>query len=121
MWEKIKKPAQVPVEAETTFDEEVPETNDFQFVLKDRDDNVIEQVTNDGKSVLFQALSFNTEDTFTLTLSQVAGDNPDIIYDDSVYELQITVTLDGDYQASVEVYVDDEKWKAYLYLRISQR
>lgn len=109
VWEKIKKPAQVPVEAETTFDEEVPETNDFQFVLKDRDDNVIEQVTNDGKSVLFQALSFNTEDTFTLTLSQVAGDNPDIIYDDSVYELRITVTLDGDYQASVEVYVDDEK------------
>ncbi len=85
--------------------------NDFEFVLTDKDGNVIETVKNDkdGKFI-FTALEFNAVAEYIYTVTEKVGSLGGITYDESVYTVTITVTDDqiGNLVADVTITLDSE-------------
>ena len=94
-----------PAKAKIQFSKELSKSgvnqaltaNEFQFVLKDSADHVVETVSNtaDGR-VAFSNLSFEKPGTYTYTVEEVKGNNEDIIYDGMKATVSITVTRDGE-------------------------
>ena len=90
---KDPTPAKVSISGEKYLNTLVP-TTQFDFVLKDASGNVIETVKNDGKNITFSDLTFNDTGVYNYTVSEVAGDDGMVTYDDTIYNVTITVTLD---------------------------
>lgn len=90
---KDPTPAKVSISGEKYLNTLVP-TTQFDFVLKDTSGNVIETVKNDGKNITFSDLTFNDTGVYNYTVSEVAGDDGMVTYDDTIYNVTITVTLD---------------------------
>ena len=90
---KDPTPAKVSISGEKYLNTLVP-TTQFDFVLKDASGNVIETVKNDGKNITFSDLTFNDNGIYNYTVSEVAGDDGMVTYDDTIYNVTITVTLD---------------------------
>ena len=85
----------------------------FEFVLVGADGSIIERVTSaeDGKFE-FTALVFDEEGTYTFIIREVVGNNEDIIYDDSVYTITVTVTKDAEeLKASYTVVKGEEAYE----------
>lgn len=83
---------------------------EFTFVLKDADGNELERVTNsaDGK-VAFKEISYDKVGTYTYTVSEVKGTDEDVIYDQMVAKVLVTISKDGNtFVATVENPVDTE-------------
>lgn len=91
----VKDPtaASVILSGEKYLDKNAPSTQ-FDFVLKDSTGKEIETVKNTGKDFTFGALTFNKEGTYQYTINEVTGNNSKIKYDNTVYTVVITVTLD---------------------------
>lgn len=94
-------PAKVTITAQKTVDGVIATGSDYSFILKDDTGNVIQTVRNDGGNITFAALSFTKTGTYIYTLSEAAGTDKGINYDDSIYKIIINITKHGDYSASV--------------------
>ncbi len=95
-------PVSVKIAAEKVMDGKYPRGNDFTFVLTDEAGNVIQTVNNRDGIIEFDTLTFDKEGTYIYTISEKAGSNSKIDYDDTVYKIIVTVTKGEDvYTASV--------------------
>lgn len=82
----------------------------FTFVLKDSDGNVVSEAVNDANGgVTFKTLDFDKADTYKYTISEINDAQEYITYDETEYEVTITVKddLEGNLTAKVS-YGDEE-------------
>lgn len=86
-------PAKVSISGEKYLNTLVP-TTQFGFVLKDASGNIVETVKNVGKDITFFDLTFNDTGVYNYTVSELAGDDGMVTYDNTIYNVTITVTLD---------------------------
>ncbi len=101
-WSYESKPASVTVKAAKTMDGKAATGNSFRFQLKDSNDEVVQTVNNEDGNIEFDALTFKKTGTYTYTVSEVAGNEAGVNYDDTVYTVKIDVERDGkDYAAKV--------------------
>lgn len=69
---------------------------EFSFVLK-QDDQVLQTKTNQAEGlVLFDEVVFTAPGTYHFTISEVAGDEDDMEYDETVHTITVEVTDNGD-------------------------
>lgn len=68
----------------------------FTFQLKDSTGAVVGTASARSGHVTFPALTYTEAGTYTYTLTEVAGSNSNVTYDDSVYTVTVTVTGDED-------------------------
>ena len=71
----------------------------FDFALKDSSGNVVATATSDTVGdVSFEAVEYDEDDvgTHRYTLSELAGEDKDIVYDDKEVAVTVKVTDDGD-------------------------
>ncbi len=113
--------------ANVTLDNKEPKDNQFTFILKDKDGNVVQTVKNSKSKVTFDPITFSKEGTYVYTISQstktdssktskVASNNPFAVYadeptvinvDNSVYKETITVVKkDGKLTATAKIEKD---------------
>ena len=81
------------------------QAGEFSFVLKDQDGTTLSTAVNDEAGVVqFDAVSYEEAGEYTYTISEVQGDDSTITYDDTVYNVTVTVTDDsnGNLNASVD-------------------
>ena len=78
---------------------------EFSFVLKDKDGNIIETVSNDAAGKInFKKLEFGKNDlgkTYNYTVHEVAGTDATVTYDTMVATVTVTVSHDGTAKAIV--------------------
>ncbi len=77
---------------------------EFTFELKDEEGKVLATATNkaDG-SITFKDIEFTKEGTYTYTVTEVAGDDENMTYDESEFTLTINVTdNEGQLEAEIE-------------------
>jgi pilin isopeptide linkage protein/LPXTG-motif cell wall-anchored protein len=100
-------PVYVKLTAEMTVDGNHPKGNDFTFQLTDEQGTIVQTKRNNGGLVEFDSLPFTTPGVYTLYISQLAGADDRIEYDDSVYRVTIVVReQDGVLTASVSYLKD---------------
>lgn len=97
---KIKAPASVTLTAEKTLDGSAPEGSDFTFLLQEKDGKVLQEKKNIRSAVSFEPLTFDQVGTYTYYIREQAGNDSQISYNPSVYEVIVIVTQPGDYKAS---------------------
>ena len=105
--EKPEKPTEtrvvnIPTKVEFEFTKKLEgrplKDGEFSFVLKDKDGNVIETVTNDAEGkIKFSALTFKRgeEGVYTYTVEEVKGTEEGVTYDTMVATVTVTVAKDG--------------------------
>lgn len=105
--EKPEKPTEtrvvnIPTKVEFEFTKKLEgrplKDGEFSFVLKDKDGNVIEIVTNDADGkIKFSALTFKRgeEGVYTYTVEEVKGTEKGVTYDTMVATVTVTVAKDG--------------------------
>ena len=105
--EKPEKPTEtrvvnIPTKVEFEFTKKLEgrplKEGEFSFVLKDKDGNVIETVTNDADGkIKFSALTFKRgeEGVYTYTVEEVKGTEEGVTYDPMVATVTVTVAKDG--------------------------
>lgn len=100
---RYANPNSVQIQAQKLMDGGMPKTGAFSFELVDAAGKVIQTVTNQGKAVTFDAISYNKAGTYTYTIREVPGKVTGIVYDETVYTAQVTVSKDdvGDYQTQL--------------------
>ncbi len=77
---------------------------EFTFVLEDADGNKLTAVnTADGK-VIFDEIAYDAAGTYTYKMYEAAGDDKEITYDETVYNITVTVSddLNGNLKAEIE-------------------
>ena len=108
--EPIKsEPATLNLTAEVTYAGAAPANNAYSVVLTDKNTgSAVQTKKNTGKTVTFDTLSYDTEGTYNYTMTEQAGSSTNINYDDSVYEIVVTVTKgsDGNLQATTTMTKD---------------
>lgn len=97
-----KRVANIPVKVEFNFTKKLEgcalKAGEFSFVLKDKDGNVIETVSNDAEGkIKFSALEFKRgqEGTYIYHVKEVKGTEVGVEYDKMVATVGVTVTKDG--------------------------
>jgi len=105
-------PAKVRFEAIKTLDGKEPgKKNTYEFQLKDAEGNVISKAKNDADGkILFDEISYDAIGEHTYTVSEVMGTDEDIIYDNTIYSIDVKVTLDEEnnkYVADMECLADE--------------
>lgn len=104
--------ATVKIQAQKTVDGDKPLGGEYRFVLKDNNGNIVQTVNNNEGAVTFDTLTFYKAGIYTYTISELKGNNPDMVYDTSEYKVIINVTGEGiSYKASVTYEKDG---KAYV-------
>ena len=103
----VEKPTEtrvvnIPTKVEFEFTKKLEgrplKDGEFSFVLKDKDGNVIETVTNDADGkIKFSALTFKRgeEGVYTYTVEEVKGTEEGVTYDTMVATVTVTVAKDG--------------------------
>ena len=86
------RPTSVTVSGEKYLDGQLAEG--FKFALEDANGNVIE-ATSDKNGYFEFNLDYSAAGEYTYEIYEIAGDDESIIYDGSVYEITVSVTLDG--------------------------
>ncbi len=66
--------------------------SEFTFELRDGSGKVLETVNNKNKVITFSTLTLQEEGTYTYKISEKKGQSTDIVYDDTVYTVIVTVT-----------------------------
>ena len=109
---KIRGKASLSFTVNKFLDGKAPKDNQFTFVLKDLDGNVVATATNVGSDVVFKNIVFDEIGTYKFTLSEVYGEDKSIRYDIMVYDVTVTVTAPednaGDLTAKVEFSFDSK-------------
>lgn len=85
-------PASVKLAAEKVMDGQYPRGSAFTFVLKDTSGNTVQTVHNRDGLIEFDTLTFDREGTYIYTITETAGNDSKIDYDDTVYKATVTVT-----------------------------
>ena len=101
----------LPVGAEVTLDDGRPEDASFSLLLKDSYGNIVETKNNLGRVVTFNPLTFKEEGTYVYTLTELQGDNKNVKYDTTTYELTVTVTKTVLASGKNAVLKIDSSWK----------
>lgn len=101
----------LPVGAEVTLDDGRPEDASFSLLLKDSYGNIVETKNNLGRVVTFNPLTFKEEGTYVYTLTELQGDNKNVKYDTTTYELTLTVTKTVLASGKNAVLKIDSSWK----------
>lgn len=82
----------------------------FTFVLKDSDGNVVSEAVNDANGgVTFKTLDFDKADTYKYTISETNDAQEYITYDETEYEVTITVKDDREGNLTAKVSYGDEE------------
>lgn len=92
-------PDEITITAIKTMDGKTPADGAFTFQLLDSNGKVVSEVKNKGRDITFPALSFYKVGTYEYQIKEVAGTDTKIDYDETVYDVKIQVTKDGDYKA----------------------
>lgn len=94
-------PALVKLEATKLLDDQVPEDDSFTFLLKDEEGEILQRVSNKAGKVLFDEFELRAEGASVYYITEEAGTDKDIIYDNSEYKVIVDVSkkADGDYEA----------------------
>ena len=90
-------PGDAVIKAKKTLANRKLKDKQFSFELLDENKKVV--LTADNKAdggVEFTAISFDEVGEYKYTLREVKGDEPGIIYDESVFEITVRVTDDGE-------------------------
>ncbi|MBQ8605220.1 MAG: VWA domain-containing protein [Clostridia bacterium] len=74
---------------------ELRDSDNFMFELKDAKNTVLQTVENSGDKIEFAPIKFTDAGTYTYYVSEQKGSVAGITYDESVFEVTITVTDDG--------------------------
>lgn len=102
---KYAKPVTVTLAAKKIYNDKTPKSGLFKFVLKDGEGKKLETVSNKGKNITFTPIEYDASGTYVYKISEVDGGRSAIIYDKSVYTVNVEVTRDieneGDYEATV--------------------
>lgn len=87
----------VTLGATKALDGRAMEEGEFNFLLKDSDGETVAKAANskDG-AVQFDELSFDKPGTYEYTISEEKGDDATITYDDTVYNVTVTVADSGE-------------------------
>lgn len=87
----------VTLSAAKALDGRELKAEEFTFLLKDSDGEVVASAKNDAAgAVQFKTLTFDTPGTYEYTISEEKGDAANVTYDDTVYNVTITVTDSGE-------------------------
>lgn len=100
---------QVPLQVQKILQNGRLKGGEFSFQLKDHQGKVLAQVQNDAQGlVVFPPRSFSrVVSNYLYTITELAGTNPDISYDPTVYTISISTSLvDGRLHAQVDVRKD---------------
>ena len=90
-------PTSVSLGAAKRLEGRTLEAGEFTFELKDEDGNVVSKAKNDESgAITFDTISFDKVGTYKYTISETAGNDDTITYDDTVYNVTITVTDSGE-------------------------
>ena len=84
----------------------------YQFDLLDGNNEVVETQTNDDQgNIYFNTLNFNQEGHYVYYIQEHVNDNdPFVEYDQSIYQVNIDVSRNGNnLQAEVEYLLDDKQ------------
>ncbi len=84
----------------------------YQFDLLDSNNEVIETQTNDDQgNIYFNTLNFNQEGHYVYYIQEHINDNdPFVEYDQSIYQVNIDVSRNGNnLQVEVEYLLDDKQ------------
>ena len=93
--------AAVVLRASKTLDGVAPTDNNFTFLLKDTEGNILQTKHNNGGEITFNTLAFSQTGTYIYTLTEKAGENSTIQYDTAIYKVIVTVEKLGNYRATV--------------------
>ena len=94
-------PTAIQLTAKKTMDGEVP-TDKYTFVIKDAKGE-IERVTNDAGTITFSKYLFEKPGTYVFTISELPGENPNVVYDSAVYTATVHVKADAEGRMSAQV------------------
>lgn len=120
--EKPEKPTEtrvvnIPTKVEFEFTKRLEgrplKDGEFSFVLKDKDGNVIETVTNDADGkIVPSALTFKRgeEGVYTYTVEEVKGTEEGVTYDTMVATVTVTVAKDGKVLTAVAGLLEDTEF-----------
>ncbi len=92
----VLAPIKLTFSATKTVDEGVPNTNSYNFVLKNSSGRILQNKTNAGSLIVFDALNFDEEGVYTYTINEVVGNDQTIDYDTRVYLITIRISLSSD-------------------------
>ena len=102
-------PTSVSLGAAKRLDGRALKDGEFTFELKDQDGNVVSSAKNDENgAVAFDTISFDEAGTYNYTVIEAAGSDATITYDNTVYNVTITVTDDGNGSLSASVDTGDK-------------
>ena len=88
-------PTAVSLEAVEVLTGRELKDGEFSFLLKDKDGNVLQTVQNDAKGqIKLKKIKYDKVGETTYTLEQVKGEEKNMQYDDTVYEITVQVTDD---------------------------
>ncbi len=110
------EPAIVTIGGNKTLVGRDMEKDEFEFVLVDEDGNIIDTVTSGASANKvkfdfdFDALTFTEEGTYNYTVYEKKGDIENITYDETVYEITVEVTYDGEGKLVADVTVDGNEY-----------
>lgn len=108
----VYEPVSVELEAAKTLEGRVLEAGEYSFRLDDADGRTIQTKTNDENGlVLFDAIRFDREGTYTYRVREVVGEDERTTYDEKVHVVTVTVRPDEDgaLVASTHITVDGEE------------
>lgn len=81
----------------------------FEFVLKDKEGNIVSSAKNDSNGqILFEAIDYDKADTYEYTIAEIKGDEENVQYDDTVYNIKAEVTDNKNGSLEVKVTGADE-------------
>lgn len=102
---KTEGTASVQIGASKRLDGRALKEGEFTFCLKNEDGETVAEAINDETGrIRFETLSFDKAGTYVYTVSEMAGADETILYDDTTYE--VTVTVEDDLQGHLKASVD---------------
>lgn len=78
---------------------------EFSFVLRNAEGGIVARTTNDANGlIVFDEIKYDAEGNYKYTISEKKGNASHVTYDDTIYEVIVTVVdqLDGTFKVSVD-------------------
>jgi pilin isopeptide linkage protein len=95
-------PVYVTLSGNKNLTNKKPEADEFKFIVTDENETVVAEGTNDADgNIIFDTITYEVDDldgelekTFVYKVSEVAGIDSHVDYDETIYTVTVTVTLD---------------------------